>query len=308
MRILMTGGTGFIGKPLTAKLVSLGHRVTVITRRAPGTRETSSEGVDYFAADLYKEPVLPAELIDETDAVINLAGESLAGKRWTNKQKSRIVESRTRTTKALVEAMANAQKKPDVFLSSSAIGYYGGRGDEKLDEQASAGSDFLATTCLQWESEARKAEAPGRRMVLLRTGIVLGKSGGALAKLLLPFKMFVGGPVGSGQQWMSWISLDDLIALIVFALENPKVDGPLNLTAPNPVTNATFSKMLGRVLRRPSFMKVPGFALKMLLGEQALIVLTGQRVLPTKAQQLGFTFRHTELESTLRKLLGSQNV
>lgn len=306
MRILITGGTGFIGKPLTAKLVSLGHRVMVITRQQPGTRDASSEGVDYFTADLYENPEAPVELLEEADAVINLAGESLAGKRWTRAQKERIVESRTRTTRALVEAISKAQNKPRVLLSSSAVGYYGPSGDEKLDEAAPAGTDFLASTCVQWEAEASKAQMHGLRVVLLRTGVVLGQQGGALAKMLLPFKMFVGGPVGSGKQWMSWISLDDLVELIVFALDDDKVAGPLNMTAPEPVTNTVFSKTLGRVLGRPAVMKVPGFALKMLLGEQAVIVLTGQRVVPKKAQTHGFVFQHSDLEAALRHVLSSE--
>ncbi|MFQ5629449.1 MAG: TIGR01777 family oxidoreductase [bacterium] len=307
MRILITGGTGFIGKPLCAKLVGLGHRVTVITRRKPDTAIAGSEGVDYFTANLYEKPELPAAMLEETDVVINLAGESIGAGRWTKAQKNRIVESRTRTTKALVEAMAKAQKRPKLFINSSAVGYYGAHGDEELDESAPAGDDFLATTCVQWEAEANKAKDLGLRLVILRTGVVLGRGGPALQKMLLPFRLFIGGPIGSGRQWLSWIHIDDLIALILFALENEKIFGALNATSPEPVTNKTFSKIIGKVLKRPSFMPVPAFVLKTALGEQSLLVLTGQRVLPQKALDMGFQFKYADPETALRAILASQN-
>jgi uncharacterized protein (TIGR01777 family) len=305
MRILITGGTGFIGKPLCTKLVSLGHRVTVITRRKPDTQNAGSEGVDYFTANLFEKPELPVELLEKTDAVINLAGESIGGRRWTKTQKMKIIESRTRTTKALVDAIAKAQTKPKLFISTSAVGYYGARGDKELDETAPAGNDFLARTCVQWETEARKAQALGLRVVILRSGVVLGRDAPALKKMLLPFKLFAGGPLGSGKQWLSWVHLEDAIDLILFSLENEQVSGPVNVTSPKPVNNKSFAKILGKILKRPSFMPAPAFALKAALGEQALIVLAGQRVLPKKAQELGFRFKHADLEDALRDILSS---
>lgn len=302
MRILIIGGTGFIGKHLCTKLTSLGHRIAVITRRR---RNADSEGVDYFTADLFEKPELPIELLEKTDAVINLAGESIGGKRWTKSQKMKIVESRTRTTKALVDAIAKAQTKPKLFISASAVGYYGGRGDEELDESATAGTDFLATTCVKWEKEAQKAQELGLRLVILRSGVVLGRGSPALKMMILPFNLFVGGPLGSGKQWLSWIHIEDAIDLMLFAIGNEQMSGPVNATSPNPVNNKTFAKILGKVLKRPSFMPAPSFALKAALGEQALIVLTGQRVLPKKAQELGFRFKHKNLETALQGILSS---
>lgn len=303
MRFLITGGTGFIGSALCGELVRRGHRVTVITRSQPSDDKRGVEGVDYFVANLYEKPALPADVMAGTDVIVNLAGENIGGRRWTQRQKRRIVESRTRTTAALVEAIGRAGGGPKVLLSGSAVGYYGDRGDEEVDEGVGAGHDFLAETCVRWEAEAQKAEAHGTRVVLLRTGFVLGKGGGALPLMVLPFRLFIGGPVGGGRQWLSWVHLRDVIGLVLFAAENDRVAGPLNITAPNPVLNKEMARAIGKVLHRPSFFPTPAFALKLVLGELAQLVLTGQRVVPGKALALGYRFAFEEVEPALRDVL-----
>lgn len=240
--------------------------------------------------------------MDGAEGVIHLAGEPIAGKRWTAEQKQKIRSSRIDTTRALVAAIAAAKQKPRFLINSSAIGYYGARGDEALNEQAGPGSDFLARLCVDWEGEAIKAEEHGLRVIRLRTGIVLGRGGGALAKMLLPFKLFIGGPLGSAKQWMSWIHLEDEIGLIQFLIENPQARGVVNATAPNPVTMKEFCQTLGRALHRPSWAPVPAFALRLMLGEMAEMLLTGQRVLPEKALSLGYRFRYPDLREALRAL------
>jgi uncharacterized protein (TIGR01777 family) len=276
-------------------LRGLSHDVIVLTR-----------GAAKHPNEVQWQPSLPlgpwARTVDGADAVINLAGEPIAEGRWSAERKRRITASRVDATRALVGAMRAAGSPPSTFLSGSAIGYYGTPGDEPLDESSPAGHDFLAGVCRQWEEEAHNA-SPGSRVVLLRTGLVLGPDGGALQQLARPFYFFAGGPLGSGRQVMSWIHRDDWIAMVIWALQEPGVAGALNLTAPHPVSNAEMAAALGRVLHRPSFMPAPAFALRLLLGEMAdAMILSGQRVLPRAAERGGFTFRHAALEPALRAI------
>jgi len=296
MRLVIAGGTGFIGSALCARLRANNHSLTILTRgREPKAASESEKWVTW-------EPLsgkIPLEAIDGADGIINLAGEPIAGKRWTASQKEKIRSSRIMTTRALVNAAANAKVKPKFLLNGSAVGYYGPRGDETITEEANPGNDFLSQVCAEWEQEAKKAESLGLRVALMRTGIVLGK-GGALAKMVPPFKFFAGGPLGSGQQWMPWIHLEDEFGLILFLIDRADAVGPFNATAPNPVTMKEFCSTLGRVLGRPSWAPVPGFALRILLGEMAEMLLTGQRVLPARAQKLGYKFRYANLFEALQ--------
>ena len=280
MKLLVTGGTGFIGAPLCQTLVRHGHEL-VILARADSPRQT----------------------IRDVHGVINLAGEPLAAKRWSPAQKRRIRESRVEMTRRLVDAIAAAPVKPAVFVSASAVGYYGSRADEPLTESSAAGSGFLAETCQAWEAEARRAEPLGVRVVRLRLGVVLGAGGGALAKMVPPFQCFLGGPLGSGRQWMSWVHRDDVIGLIEFALAHPELSGAVNATAPNPVTMREFCAGLGRVLRRPSWAPVPSAILRLGLGEMAELLLTGQRVIPDAARRSGYVFRFEDVERALQACL-----
>jgi uncharacterized protein (TIGR01777 family) len=292
MTIVIAGGTGFLGAALVRAFRADGHRVLVLTRRP--RRED----------DRAWNPGDPSDrswmtVVDGADAVINLAGESIATRRWTEARKRALRDSRVNATTSLVQAIEAARRRPPVLLSASAIGVYGNRGDESLTEDSAPGSDFLAGLCLEWERLARTA-SPASRVVLLRTGLVLHRSGGVLPPLALPFRLFVGGPVGSGRQYMSWIHLDDWVGLVKWALATNIVLGPLNLTAPAPVTNADFGRALGRALGRPSFMPTPAFALKLALGEMAdALILGGQRVLPARAQAMGYRFQYMALEDAL---------
>ncbi len=293
MNILITGGTGFIGSALSRGLRDAGHSVVLTTRR----QTDSSEMLTWNPPEL-----IPTDIISNFDAVVNLAGESIASGRWTMARKERLVSSRIDTTKALVQSMKNAGPGPGVLLSASAIGYYGPRGAEYVTEKTPPASDFLADLCKAWETEALKAEETGVRVVLLRTGIVLGAGGGALAQMVVPFKLFIGGHIGSGEQWLSWIHMDDEVGIIRHALENGSVSGPVNMTAPDPVTNKEFSSALGKALGRPSWLPVPGFVLKIALGELGQIALTGQRVIPEKALETGYEFKYPEVNGALKDI------
>ena len=305
MEIAISGATGFIGRRLVQRILDEGQdRVLALSRDSFRARDLLPPGVEVISWDpLAGAP--PVEILERAGAVVHLGGESVA-QRWNETVKARIRESRIASTRHLVEGMVRSQNRPGVFLCASAIGYYGPRGDEPLDESASPGGDFLAGVCRDWESEAARAREAGPRTVQLRTGIVLGPGGGALQKMLRPFKMFIGGPLGDGSQRMSWIHLDDLVDLILHVLRVENLEGPVNATAPVPVTNRDFARLLGRVLRRPGrFPSPPAFILRLALGEFADILLTGQRVLPQKAKEGGFQFRFPELEPALKDILSA---
>ena len=299
MKIVLTGATGMIGSLLTERLSNSHHSLVLLSRR-PSPEISVAE-----KQWLVWQPGTSGEwerAIDGADAVINLAGEPIAGKRWTPKQKEILRSSRVDGTKALVGAIAKAQVKPKLMISASAVGYYGPHGDETLNEDSKPGDDFLARLCVDWEAQAQKADSLGVRVCLLRTGIVLAKGEGALKKMVPPFKMFIGGPLGSGRQWMPWIHIDDEVGLIQFLIENERARGGFNGTAPNPVTMAEFSKTLGDVLNRPSWARVPPSILALMVGEMAEMLLHGQRAIPEAAIKLGFKFKYPNLKLALESL------
>ena len=301
MNILITGATGFVGRRLCEMLHQAGHTVRALSRDSVAAKQRVPHLKEVFPWNPLQElPLLQA--FEGCDAVINLAGESIAG-RWTAPKKQLIRDSRVLGTKNLVNALAQLSSRPKVLISASAIGYYGDRGEETLTEDAAPGSDFLAQVCRDWENEALKAESLGMRVVRLRIGLVLGRGGGTLQALLPLFRVGLGGPLGSGRQWWSWIHRDDLCRLIVQILANENVSGPINATAPQPVRQKEFAQVLGRVLRRPAFLPTPAFALKIALGEFADGILASQRALPRRAQEMGYRFQFEELEGALREIL-----
>lgn len=309
MKIVIAGGTGFLGSPLAEVYAEEGHDVRVLTRglppgdsrHDPGTGMPGVTRVGWRPQD-GRGPWTTA--IDDADAVVNLSGESIAGGRWTPQRKAALRDSRIVSTRALADAIAASSSPPPVFISGSGVGFYGPAGDDAKTEDSPAGDDFLAHICEDWEQEARRAARSQTRIVFLRTGVVLERSGGALAKMIRPFRMFVGGPLGSGRQYMSWIHRLDWLEMVRWIVDTPAVSGPVNATAPHPVTNRQFSRALGRALRRPSLMPVPGFALKILLGEMGAMLLTGQRVLPAVAQKHRFHFRYPEIDQAFRGIFG----
>lgn len=301
-KVVVTGATGLIGRTLCKRLAERGYHVIVFSRDAASARRKVPSAQE-FVAWTPTEQGPWAGALDGVYGVVNLAGAPVFGKRWSEAYKAEIRNSRVVGTRGLVNAMHAAQHKPQVFVSGSAIGYYGARDDTKLDEQATPGSDFMARLCVDWEAEALKAQADGIRTVVVRTGIVLSTEEGALPQLLLPFRMFVGGPILPGSQWVSWIHIDDEVALLLQALADERVSGPLNATAPEPLINRDFAATLGRVYGTPSWLPVPSFALKVVLGEVTNTLATGQRVIPKKAQELGYTPTFTTAEAALRDLL-----
>src|SRR5262245_34933166 len=299
MRVVVAGGTGFLGAPLVSSLARDGHEVVVLTRGSHGARGSQPANVSFLPWTPNGEAGSWKSAIDGAGAVVNLAGESIAGKRWSAEQKQRILDSRVRATRSLVAAIRQAATPPAVLVSGSAVGYYGPLGDQIVAEDSRPGSDFLAKVCVEWEREAAAA-GDRTRLVCVRTGIVLEKDGGALPEMLPPFKFFVGGPVGTGRQYWPWIHRDDWLALVRWSIATPAVSGALNATAPNPVTNAEFAHALGRAMHRPAFMPAPGFALRIMLGEMADgLLLSGQRAVPAKATQAGFTFKYARVEDAL---------
>jgi hypothetical protein len=301
MKVAITGATGFIGKPLVAALRTRGDEVLAFTR---DPARAALQGVRLVEADL-EEPGPWQDAVAGCDAVINLAGEPVAGKRWDARQKQRLRDSRVETTQNLVAAIAKAEPRPRVLVSASGADYYpfamaevADFDDDEVTEADPAGEDFLARLCKAWEAEAFAAEPLGVRVVTMRTGLVLGAHGGALEKMTTPFKLFAGGRIGSGRQWMAWIHLDDAVAAYLAALDDARYRGPINLVTDS-IRNAEFSKQLGRVLHRPSWLPVPAFALRAAVGELAETLLNGRRVVPAKLKELGFTWKHPELREAL---------
>lgn len=301
MKILVTGGTGFVGRTAVRFLAREGHEVTVLTRRA-GRGAPQPEGVGLLEGDP-REKGAWQERAAEHEAVLNLAGASIF-RRWTASAKREMHASRILSTRHVVEALARRKEPARVFLSASGTGYYGFRGDEEVDENAPAGSDFLSGLSREWEREAQRAEEQGVRVVLCRLGVVLGREGGALRKMLPAFRAGLASPLGSGDQWFPWVHQEDLARVFAFLLERNDLRGPVNCTAPHAVRNREFTRALAGAVRRPAFLPaVPGFAMKTLLGEMALVLLEGQRAVPRKLSDAGFTFRHGELHEALADLL-----
>src|SRR6476661_3849640 len=300
MRIVLAGATGFLGGLLRQRLGTT-HELVLLTRRPRGT---GGETEVAWHPDGTAGPW--AHAIDGADAVVNLAGEPLVGQRWSPSRKAALVASRIEPTRSLVAAIDQASARPRVLISASAVGYYGPHGDEVLTEDTPAGHDFLASLCVEWENAALAAEALGTRVVTIRTGLVLSDNGGALKPMLLPSRLGLGGPIGSGAQYWPWIHADDWSAIVEFLLDQPTVSGAVNLTAPTPVTNAAFARTLGTVLRRPAILPAPRFALRALLGEVAdALLLSGQRAEPRRAIALGYRFGYEDLETALRQILTS---
>jgi uncharacterized protein (TIGR01777 family) len=301
MNIVVSGGTGFIGWPLCASLFQKGHRITLLTRRIEAQRSCDSTvtAVEWNG----REAGAWEHCLKGADAVINLSGAPIADGRWTDARKRLLTESRILSTYLLVEAMSRCTSKPRTLINASGIGYYGTSDDRVLDETAVRGQGFLADLCLSWEAEALRAAEFGVRVVMLRTGMVLERDGGALPRMLLPFRFFAGGPIMPGTQWVSWIHRRDHIGLIQWALTTPSISGPLNAVAPEAVTMNWFCEILGQVLHRPSWLPVPGFALQMALGELGTLMTTGQRVNPAKALSGGYAFHYPTLEPALRAIM-----
>jgi uncharacterized protein (TIGR01777 family) len=301
MRVTVTGATGLIGRRLVGVLRERGDELTVLSRDPARAAERLGADVEAVRWDPL-EGAPPAAALAGRDGVLHLAGEPVA-QRWSATAKERIRTSREGGTANLLAGLRAADPRPPVLVSASAVGYYGPRGDEQVDESSAPGSDFLAEVCVTWEREAQAAEQLGMRVALVRTGIVLDADGGALAKMLPPFRAGIGGPVAGGEQYMPWIHVDDLVGLYLAALDGADWSGPVNASAPTPVTNRDFSKALGRALRRPALAPVPGIALRLLYGEMAEIVTTGQRAVPHRALALGYAFRHPNLDEALRSAL-----
>ncbi|HKY06732.1 MAG TPA: TIGR01777 family oxidoreductase, partial [Candidatus Binatia bacterium] len=298
-KIVISGATGFIGSILADRLWNQFHSLVLLSRKPPSEVGVSKK--EWFA---WNPPGGGPweEAIDGADVVINLAGEPIAGKRWSKEQKEKLRSSRIDATRAIVRAIAKAKTKPRFLLNASAVGYYGAHGEETVTEATPAGSDFLSRLCVDWEAEALKAETHGVRVCRIRTGIVLDKGRGALAKMVPPFKMFVGGPLGSGKQYMPWIHIEDEIGLLLFLIEHESARGPFNATAPNPVTMEEFARSLGEALNRPSWVSVPPSALAILTGEMADMLLTGQRAVPDAATKLGYSFKYSTIGAALQSL------
>lgn len=294
--IVLAGGSGFLGSRLRSQLERDGHRVLNLTRAPrPGRPVDVAWNPNGDAGQL-------APHLEGTDAVVNLAGENIAGARWSDSRKAQLRNSRLLTTRTLVRAIGACRVPPKALISASAVGYYGPHGSETVTERTAPGSDFLAQLCVDWEQEARAGASAATRLAIVRTGLVLGPDGGALKTMLLPFKLGLGASLGSGDQYMPWILVDDWVAMVAWLIRADRATGAFNATAPAPVTNRDFTRTLGRVLRRPAILNAPAFVLKVGLGEMADMVLTGQRVLPAAAEELGFRFAHRELEPALRSL------
>lgn len=299
MKVLITGGLGFVGTQLSIRLLEKGYQVTVVDH-SPEPHEHTPGEVSYVSGDTTVQGAWQQEVAAQ-DGVINLAGASIFS-RWNKETKKLMYDSRVLTTRNVVEAMP--AKEGAVLCSTSAVGYYGFRGNEEIAEDGTSGDDFLASLCVDWENEANKAADKGIRVAITRFGIVLGKTGGALGQMIPAFKRFVGGPLGSGNQWFSWIHMEDLLNAFLFVFENQEVSGPVNFSSPNPVQNRDLAKALGKVLSRPSFLTTPGFMLKLVMGEFGSVLLEGQRVIPAKLLKHGFSFRYPEVVKALEEAVG----
>lgn len=299
MRVVITGGSGLIGRRLVAALAGRGDQVVVTSRRPQGVTGLASELAAWDG--LSAEELTP--IINGADAVVHLIGEGIADRRWTAARKRQILDSRTRSTAAVVAAFTAASNRPATLLQGSAVGFYGSRGDEELTEDSALGSGFLADVTRQWEAASAEVEPLGVRRVLLRTGVVLAAEGGALAKMALPFRFFAGGPVGSGRQWVPWIHIADQVAAMLFLLDSPQIAGAFNLVAPEPATSRDLARAIGKALRRPALMPAPALAMKLVLGEMAELLLMSQRVEPAALAAAGYSFQFPGIEAATRDLL-----
>jgi uncharacterized protein (TIGR01777 family) len=308
MRVAITGATGLIGAALSRALTARGDAVVALVRTEKSSARIAAEVAEVHLWPEPKDAPPPSSALAGADAVVNLLGEPVA-QRWTETAKQEILDSRILGTRSLVAGLRQVAdaERPGALVNGSAVGHYGSRGSEPVDESSPAGNDFLARVTSDWEQEAMAAaELPGVRVALLRTGVVLARNGGALAQMLPPFKLGVGGPVAGGKQYVPWIHVDDVVGAVLACLEDPRCAGPLNLTAPNPVTNAELSKALGRVLHRPAVLPVPAIALSLLFGEMSSVLIGGQRAVPRRLEELGYRFAFPELEPALRDLLSRQ--
>jgi uncharacterized protein len=300
MKILIGGSHGLVGTALIKSLEAEGHEIFRLVRHYPDSSSEIEWSPDRYSIALAR--------LEGFDAVVNLAGESIAEGRWTEDKKRRIRESRIKGTKLLGDALANLTNRPKTFICASAVGYYGDRGDELLTETSTPGKDFLADLCVEWEKATALATEKGIRVVNTRFGLILDPNGGALAKMLPPFRMGLGGSIGSGKQWMSWIALDDVVGALKFALANEELNGPVNFVAPNPVTNAEFTKRLGEALSRPTLFPIPAFGVRLAFGEMAdALLLSSQRVEPERLKATGYQFQYSQLEGALRHVLQKPN-
>ena len=301
MKIVLAGASGFLGFSLCQALRRQGHRLTILTRRAAELQRLLGTTVHVVEWDAARGGPWE-QAFSGAEAVINLAGAPIAGARWTESRKRLITGSRLQSTRLLVQACSRLTVKPELFISASGIGYYGPQGDDAVNESSPPGRGFLADLCVHWEAAARDAAAIGMRVICLRTGMVLEEDGGALPRIAIPFRLFLGGPVMPGSQWMSWIHREDWVGLVEWALTNRAISGPINVVAPHPVSMSEFCRTLGTVLRRPSWLPVPELVLRLALGELATLMTTGQRVAPTVAQEGGYRFRFPFLEGALRSI------
>jgi uncharacterized protein len=300
LKILISGSHGLVGRALIKHLSSKGHNVARLVREVPSSNSTDVEWHP-------EQGMIASEKMVNFDAVVHLAGESIASGKWTEEKKRRIRESRVFGTQLLSKTLAQLTHPPGVFVSASAIGIYGNRGDELLTENSNPGDDFLARVCIDWEKSTAAAEEKGIRVVKPRFGIIMAKEGGALAKMLPPFRMGIGGKIGTGQQWMSWIALDDVVKGLEYVLNEETISGPVNFVAPNPVTNATFTHSLGKSLGRPTFLPVPSFGARLAFGEMAdALLLTSQKVEPKRLNESGFSFQYPDLKNALSHILGKR--
>lgn len=299
MKILISGGTGLIGSAFAGKCIAAGHQVTILTRNT-GIARSGNPTISYWDG---QSPESCQTVVDGSDAVVHLAGENIGGARWTKERKERIILSRLESGTALAKAIEKSERRPSVFVQASAIGAYGVDLERTFDETSPMGTDFLAGICKKWEDSTLQVENAGLRRMIIRTGVVLARTQGALPRMALPFKFFVGGPIGSGKQWLSWISLEDEVKAILFLIEHPECSGIYNLTSPNPARNVAFSRTMARVLRKPYWMPAPAIAVKLLFGEMSTLVLDGQKVLPTRLLSAGYPFKHSDLEPALEDVL-----